>query len=246
MVYNTGSVMMRFLKGIGIFLALIGVGVASAFAVIALLLHQEEVRVPDLAGKDIVAVIETLNQLGLQLKVDGREPNATLPRDTVVSQSPAPESGIKKGRQVHVVVSQGPSDLLAPNVVGEHFRKADIMVRQAGFRPGDISQVYSDSADRGVVMAQYPQSGSPIEKGGTIGMLVSSGKKPDILVMPRLVGKKTEEALRIVDRLELQHRVISRPGGNWSPGMERTVIGQKPRAGYPVSAEATVDIVVNR
>lgn len=235
--------MKRFLKGLGIFLALIGVGIASAFAVVALLLHQEEVRVPDLTGQDIVSVIETISQQGLQLKVDRREPNPALPRDTVVSQSPAPGSGIKKGRQVHVIVSQGPSDLLAPKVVGEHFRKADIMVRQAGFTPGDISRVYSDSVDRDLIIAQYPQFGSPLEKGGTIGVLVSSGKKPDLLVMPKLLGKKAEEALRIVDRLELQHRIITRAG---SAGTERTVLSQKPSAGYPVSADATVDIVVSK
>jgi len=238
--------MKRLLKGFGIFLALIGVGIASAFAVVALLLHQEEVRVPDLTGQDIVSVIETVAQQGLQLKVDRREPNPTLPRDAVVSQTPAPGSGIKKGRQVHVIVSQGPSDLLAPKVVGEHFRKADIMVRQAGFIPGDISRVYSDTVDRDLIIAQYPQSGSPIEKGDAIGMLVSSGKKNDLLVMPKLLGKKAEEALKIVDRLELQHRVITRPGGDRFPGTDRTVISQKPSAGYPVSTDATVDIVVNK
>ncbi len=238
--------MKRFLKGLGIFITLIGVGIASAFAVVALLMHQEEVRVPDLTGQDIVSVIETVAQQGLQLKVDRREPNPTLPRDVVVSQSPAPGSGIKKGRQVHVIVSQGPSDLLAPKVVGEHFRKADIMVRQSGFIPGDISRVYSDSVDRGLIIAQYPQFGSPIEKGGTICMLVSSGKKIDLLVMPKLVGKKAEEALRIVDRLELQHRVITRAFSDRHSGTDGIVISQKPGAGYPVSADATVDIVVNK
>ncbi len=106
--------MKRFLKGFGIFLALIGVGIVSAFAVVALLLRQEEVRVPDFTGQDIVTVIETLNQQGLQLKVDRREANQLMPRDTVISQTPPAGSGIKKGRQVHVVVSQGPSDMQAP------------------------------------------------------------------------------------------------------------------------------------
>ncbi len=238
--------MKRFFKGLGIFLALVGIGVASAFAVVAFLLHQDEVRVPDLIGQDIVSVIETVAQQGLQLKVDRREPNTTLPRDSVVSQTPSPGSGIKKGRQVHVVVSQGPSDLLAPKVVGEHFRKADIMVRQAGFLSGDISRIYSDTVDRDLVIAQYPQPGSPLEKGGAISLLVSSGKRPDLFVMPKLVGKKAEEALRIVDRLELQHRFITRAGSGRSPGSERTVISQKPGAGHPVSADATVDIVVAR
>ena len=97
---------------------------------------------PDLTGQDIVTVIETLNQQGLQLKVDRREPAATLPRDTVISQTPPPGSGIKKGRQVHVVLSQGPSDMQTPKLVGEHFRKADIMIRQAGFFPGDIAGLF--------------------------------------------------------------------------------------------------------
>jgi serine/threonine-protein kinase len=161
----------------------------------------------------------------------------------VVSQSPAPGSGIKKGRQIHVVVSQGPSELLTPKLVGEHFRRADIMIRQAGFIPGDISRVSSDTVDRDLVIAQYPQAASPLEKGGTVSILVSSGKRPDLLVMPKLTGKKAEEALRIVDRMELQHRVITRAG---SAASERTVIGQKPGAGYPVSTDATVDIVVSK
>jgi beta-lactam-binding protein with PASTA domain len=78
--------MKKLLRGFGIFLALVGVGIISAFAVVALLLQQEEVRVPDLAGQDIVTVIETVSQQGLQLKVDRREPHPTLPRDAVISK----------------------------------------------------------------------------------------------------------------------------------------------------------------
>jgi serine/threonine-protein kinase len=238
--------MKQFLRGLGIFIALVGVGIASAFAVVALLLRQEEVRVPDLTGQDIVSVIEMAAQQGLQLKVDRREPHPSMPRDTVIMQMPAPGSGIKKGRQVRVVVSQGPSELLAPKLAGENFRKADIMIRQAAFVPGDVARVSSDSVGRDIVIAQYPQAGSPLEKGGTISLLVSAGKKAEPLVMPKLTGKRAEEALRIADRLGLQHRVLTRPAGDKPMGAERTVVSQKPAAGHPVSADATVEIIVNR
>jgi serine/threonine-protein kinase len=238
--------MKRFLKGLGIFLALIGIGVASAFTVIVLLLRQEEVRVPDLTGRDIVSVIELVTQQGLQLKVDRREPHPALPRDTVISQTPAPGSGIKKGRQVRVIVSQGPSELLAPKVAGENFRKADIQIRQAGFVPGDLSRVYSDTVERDIVIAQYPQAGSQLEKGGTVSMLVSSGRKPELFVMPKLTGIKAAQALRIVDRMGLQHRVVTQASVDRPRGAERTVISQKPGAGSPVSSDATVEIVVSR
>ncbi len=238
--------MKRFLKGLAIFIALIGVGIASAFAVVALLLRQEEVRVPDLTGQDIVSVIETVGQQGLQLKVDRREPHPTLPRDTVISQIPAPGSGIKKGRQVRVIVSQGASEMLAPRLVGVNFRKADIMIRQAGFVPGSVSRVTSESIERDMVIAQDPQAGSPLEKGGTLSMLVSAGKSPSLMVMPKLIGKRAQDALRIVDRLGLQHRITMRSTGDKPGGTGRTVISQKPGAGYPISADATVDLVVSK
>lgn len=238
--------MKRFLKGLGIFFALVGIGIISAFAVVALLLRQEEVRVPELAGQDIVSVIEVIRQHGLELKVERREPHPTLPRDTVISQTPSAGMGIKKGRMVRVVVSQGPSELLAPKITGENFRKADITIRQAGFQPGELSRVPSDTVERDLVIAQDPEAGSPLEKGGTIGMLVSAGKKPKRLIMPKLFGKRPEEALRIVGRMELQHRIVVRASGDKPATDARIVVGQKPGPGYPVSPEATVDIVVNK
>ncbi|HSD95419.1 MAG TPA: PASTA domain-containing protein [Syntrophales bacterium] len=238
--------MMRFFKGLGIFLALVGIGVASAFTVIVLLLRQEEVRVPDLAGRDIVSAMELATQQGLLLKVDRREPHPSMPRDTVISQEPPPGSGIKKGRQIRLVVSQGPSELLAPKVAGENFRKADIMIRQAGFVPGDLSRAFSETVERDTVMAQYPQAGSQLEKGGTITLLVSSGRKPELFVMPRLTGSRAAEALRTLDRMGLQHRIVTQAPGGRSAGGERTVISQKPGAGYPVSADATVELVVSK
>ncbi len=238
--------MKRFLRGLGIFLALIGVGVASAFIVILLLLRQEEVRVPDLTGQDIVTTIGTLTQLGLQLKVERQEPNATLPKDTVISQTPAPGTGIKKGRLVRVVVSQGPSELQAPKLAGEHFRKAEITIRQAGFIPGAVSRAASESVERDIVIAQSPQPGTPLEKGGRIGLLVSSGKQLQLFVMPKLIGKKPESAVRIIDRVGLQHRLVYKAAGDRPQPAERLVIGQKPLPGYPVTTDAVVEIVVSK
>jgi beta-lactam-binding protein with PASTA domain len=236
----------RFLKGLGLLIALIVVGIVSAFAVVALLLRQEEVRVPDLAGQDLVSVIDTLAQQGLQLKVDRREPHPTLPRDIVVSQSPAPWSGIKKGRQVHVVLSQGPSDTQALKLVGENFRKADIMVRQAGFSPGTVSRVSSDSVERDIVIAQDPEAGSPLQKGGTISMLISTGRNVQRYVMPGLTGKKAEEALRTLDRMGLQYRIVAGTAGGQPPGAGRTVVSQRPGPGAPIAADATVEIAVSK
>ena len=238
--------MNRFIKGIGIFLALIVVGVVSAFAVIALLLRQEEVRVPDLTGQDIVTVIEVVGQQGLQLKVDRREPSQTVPKDAIISQTPPPGTGIKKGRALRVVVSQGPSELLAPKLVGEQYRKAEILLRQGGLLFLDIARVWSDTIERDIVIAQDPPAGTPIEKGGRVSLLVSLGKKGRMYVTPKLLGKRTEEAIRLVDRMGLQHRVISRTSTTPPPGSDRVIVSQRPNPGYPLAADGVVELTVNR
>ena len=235
--------MKRFLRGLGIFFALGGVGIISALAVVALLLQQEEVRAPDLIGQDIVTVIESVRQQGLQLKVDRREPSPALPRDVVISQSPPPGTGIKKGRQVRIVLSQGPSDLLAPKLAGQPYRKADAVIRQAGFLPAAIARISSDSVDRDVVIAQSPPPDTPLDRGGRISLLVSSGRKTAVMAMPDLVGKKSEQAVKILDRMGLRHRLAY---AGAKPGLEREVISQKPTAGSPVPADSSVEIIVNK
>jgi beta-lactam-binding protein with PASTA domain len=108
-----------------------------------------------------------------------------------------------------------------------------------------VSRVFSESVDRDLVIAQAPEAGSPLEKGGTISMLVSAGKKAQPFVMPKLTGKKAEEAVKIIDRMGLQHRVSSRASAaDTSPS--RMVIHQKPEAGYPVAADVTVELVVSK
>lgn len=238
--------MKKFFKGLGIFITLVAVGIVSAFAVVALLLRQEEVKVPDLTGQEIVNVIEIVTQQGLQLKVERREPHPTLLRDAIISQSPVAGSGLKKGRQVRVVVSLGPLDTLAPKLTGEHFRKADMLVRQAGFMPGIIARVYSDSVERDMVIGQAPEPGSPLERNGKINMLVSSGKKAPSYAMPKLTGAKAEEAIKIVERMGLQHRVVSKAAGDKPATQSRMVVFQKPAAGSPVAGDAVVDIVVSK
>jgi len=239
--------MKRLLRGFGIVLVLLGIGIVSALAVVTFLLRQEEVRVPDLTGQDIVTVIDTLNLQGLQLKVERRVPDQLLPRNTVISQTPPAGSGIKKGRPVRVIVSEGPSDLVTPRVIGEHYRKADILIRLAGFLPGSVAKVSSDTVERDLVIAQTPPADTPLEKGGAVSLLVSTGKKQSIQATPQLIGKRAEEAVRIIERMGLQHRLSYRGADEkGSTPAGRRVLSQRPAAGYPITPDGMVELVATR
>jgi serine/threonine-protein kinase len=238
--------MNRLLKGIGVFLTLVLVGVVSSVVVIAVLLRQEEVQVPDLVGKDIVSVIEIVGQQGLQIKVDRREPNQTVPKDAIVSQTPPPGTGIKKGRSLRVVVSLGPSEFLTPKLVGEQYRKAELTLRQSGMQSPDIARIWSETIERDVVISQDPPAGTPLDKTGRVGILVSLGKKNRVYATPRLIGRRAEEAARTIDGMGLQYRIASGPTPSGAPAGERTVVKQRPFPGYPITADTAIELILSR
>ena len=125
-------------------------------------------------------------------------------------------------------------------------RVIDKFLRQSGLAVRDLARVWSDTVERDVVMAQDPPAGLPLEKGGGVGLLVSLGRKGRLSITPALIGKKAEEAVRVVDRLGLQYRVISRTSGTTPPSGDRTVVSQKPNAGYPLAADGVVELLMSR
>ena len=96
------------------------------------------------------------------------------------------------------------------------------------------------------MIAQDPPAGTPIEKEGRVSLLVSLGKKGRLYVTPKLLGKKAEEAVRLVDRMGLQHRVVSRTSTSSPPGSDRIIVSQKPNPGYPIAADGVVELVVSK
>jgi beta-lactam-binding protein with PASTA domain len=100
--------------------------------------------------------------------------------------------------------------------------------------------------ERDLVIAQDPQAGSYLNRGGRISVLVSDGRKAPLFAMPKLTGIKAADAMKIIDRMGLQHRMISRTSPTRPQTGDRIVVTQKPAAGYPVASNAVVELVVSR
>jgi serine/threonine-protein kinase len=136
--------------------------------------------------------------------------------------------------------------LLTPRLIGEQYRKAEIILRQGGLLSFDVARVWSETVERDLVIAQDPPAGTPLEKGGGVSLLVSLGKRGRLYVTPTLVGKRAEAAARLVDRMGLQHRIVSRSSGTRQQTGDRIVVRQRPAAGYPLTADTVVELIVGK
>lgn len=129
------------------------------------------VRVPDVVGLSASAARRKLAAAGLQATVV--QVSSDQPQHTVVRQSPAAGSEMKKGAAVRVSVSSGPAQVSVPSVVGLDRQSAQAALRGAGFQVQVVTVSTTDPSQDGTVTAQDPEGGTNARDGATVTITVA-------------------------------------------------------------------------
>ncbi|MFC8599033.1 transglycosylase domain-containing protein [Isoptericola sp. NPDC057191] len=137
--------------------------------------EEETVTVPDnLIGQDVAAVTTQLEQLGLKVRTQAQ--NSDDPKGTVLQYSGAGQE-VPKGTTITLVVSTGqpdqPAQVVVPNVVGMPRTTAE-QALNGGQLKAKVQEEFSDQAV-GQVIAMYPGSGTSVDPGSTVTIVVSKG-----------------------------------------------------------------------
>jgi len=127
------------------------------------------IAVPELVGSDLAQARTLVGDAGLELTISERRYDATAPVDQVLAQDPAPGDIRYAGDVVEVVVSDGPTPVVLPNVRGERVADAVAALEALGLeveveRRGGFSAFFNP--DR--VYDQDPGPGSSRLPGDTV------------------------------------------------------------------------------
>lgn len=126
------------------------------------------VTVPQVVDSTSKNATATLKSVGLEVKVT-KEHSETVPKGSVISQSPTASSAAHRTDVVTIVVSEGPPLKVVPNVVGKSAAEAERILTEAGFVP-DVKKQWGGLLD--IVRFQSEDAGSKIPKGSTISITV--------------------------------------------------------------------------
>lgn len=225
-----------------VFILVVG---ASAYLTLTMIIKSEDtVVVPDLAGKNVVYVLELLTDLGLNTKVEGSEYSTEMPKNNVIFQDPEPGSEIKKGRDVRIIISKGPKSILMPNLEKLPVQQARIILEENSLCQGQISSTYSNHIKKDSVIAQVPSAGTMITRTECVNLLVSLGIRPQAYKMPDLEGRSLDGAIPLIESSNLILGKITSVFYKDKP--LNTIIAQEPLSGYSVTEGGAVDLVINR
>lgn len=218
---------------------------ASAYLTLTFIIKSEDtVIVPDLVGKDVVTALELLTDLHLNTKVNGSEYNRQFPKNHVTFQEPGPGSEIKKDRDVRIIISKGPQNILMPNLISLSERQARMIMEENGISQGHLSHTYFNTAEKDHIIMQVPAAGTMITRGAVVDLLVSMGPRPVEYIMPELSGLSMDEALL---KIEERNLAVGNIQSQFDKLKSRNlIIHQEPPAGYRVSQNNPVNLIINR
>jgi beta-lactam-binding protein with PASTA domain len=203
-----------------------------------------EFPVPDLVGLSIAEAesVAALHKLVVRLEDEKFAPD--VPAGTILEQLPEAGSLCKTGRHIRVVPASPPLDVVMPNLIG-------LVGRDAGWRclslglvcpPDSVTYVFSDTVANGRVVWQNPPPDSILTKSDTISFAVSMGPRPEVYIVPELVGQSLHEARKRIREAGLRLGSVAQ---KVIPIVDAgTVIAQSIRSGAEVPKGTRIDLVV--
>lgn len=169
------------------------------------------VIVPDFRGKHIVEVMKT-KPTGLEVVRRDEKFDDRYAKDHVIAQFPEPGTVVKPGKQVLLSISLGLQKVNVPELIGSSLREVDVALMNAQLAVGDRAYIFSDKITPDRVVGQSPLPSEEYGVNKDVDLLISLGRRPEVLVLPNLAGVSLEEAKNRLKAWGLNFgRIYSRP-----------------------------------
>ncbi len=144
----------------------------------------QTVHVPNLTGLNTRRVELLLSQAGLKVGRVSRTHNSEKASETVVAQSPSPDSFTSRGDEVDILISEGERPLIyyMEDLTGFPMEDVIATLRAWGLKPGRIRETEFRELPSGTVLEHEPPEGSAVVEGQTVHLTVTVPKKKETTI----------------------------------------------------------------
>lgn len=227
----------NFLKYFLYFVVFAALGAGGSYLFFKMIDLDKTVKVPALTGKSITEATELLNQRKLLLNIISRNYDNNVPEGYIAQQLQEPGKRIKNGSEVDVIVSSGKGgEMFAmPSFEGQLLDEAKLTLNNFDIKIGKVTWVHSDTADKGVIIAQRPLPGNTGRN--EINFLVSIGPYDVFYKCPSFLNMTIDDARTLAENLGIE--LIEQEEGT-------KIISQKPEAGAIIRKGDSVEVALGR
>jgi len=179
-------------------LVLVIVAMLSALTAMRFAIHGQEVAVPPLVGLGPTEAERAVAGLGLQISIERQYYSPQIPEGRIMSQLPLPGTKVRRGWQVRVAQSLGPTRVAIPDVTGQSEHAAELNIRRRGLDVASMAEVAAPGVPADQVLAQSPPANAAQVMAPKISLLVTTAGAPQAFVMPSFLGQPLGSVNRIL------------------------------------------------
>lgn len=143
----------------------------------------QDFDVPNVIGDSAATARDKLTGYGLSVNPDSEYEFNEAREGTVIRQSPAYGSKVKKGDTVTLTISKGPEQVQVPDLRKCTEKEAGRRLDENRLKRGDVTTDYDDTVPEGSIIRQSPEPGASVEVQSRVDYVVSLGRKEVIYTM---------------------------------------------------------------
>jgi serine/threonine-protein kinase len=197
------------------------------------------VAVPALVGLQQAAAETAIVAAGLVVGPATTLPSPIIPAGEVIAQTPAAGTVVTLGTRVNLTVSSGQGFVLVPNLIGMSQTAAAVALTAARLNLGTVTLRSSPTEPAGTVLSQSPVSGSAVQVGSAVNVVVSSGLTQT--PVPNVIGMTLVAAQQAILAAGLSVGTVQQQTNPAVPAGQ--VFQQSPAPGTLVGPGASVNLV---
>ena len=216
----------------------------AVYFTVSFLVKGDEINAPDLVGKSLTEAYAIAAKKGIILKKVIGDFGSTYSPNTVVSQFPAPDSGVKEKSVLKIFVASEVGQTVVPELTARSQKECDSRLKESKLKKGHVAFISSRDVPLDNVISQSIPTGSRMAEGSAVDLLISKGGESLSFVMPDLIGKQADKVLVF---FETQGLKISKIEEVAYFGLKSGIIlKQFPSPGFEISARNLIGIQVSK
>ncbi len=216
----------------------------SVYATVSFLVKGDEINAPDLIGKSLKEAYAIAAPQGIIIKKVIGDFGPTYAPNTVVSQFPAPNSGVKERSVLKIFVASEVGQTVVPELTAKSRKGCDALLKNSKLKIGHVAFISSRDVPLENVIGQSIPTGSRVAVGSAIDLLVSKGAESLSFIMPDLIGKPADRVLVFFETRGLKISKIEEVNYfGLKPGI---ILKQFPSPGFEISAKNLIGIQVSK
>lgn len=203
--------------------------------------HASLVKVPNVVGLQFNEAMQVLEKVGLDVKQGDVRYDESKPIGLVMEQNPPVDQMVKNGRRIYLTVCGGEQLVEVPKLIGRTLRDAKFTLEQRNLQVGEIVKKFTNEFSEDVVVSQVIQPGSKVKKSSKVDLIISNGQQVGDIIIPDVIGKKLDEARKILEDKKLKVGVITYQASEMPSGQ---IIDQYPKKEKSAKDNTPIDLFI--